>query len=463
MMQSTKNHKSLEPPQSIPAEQAVLGSILKDPNALLDVAPILNSHLHFYVPKHRIIFEAIMNLFEKNEPCDATMVAEELQRTSNLEKVGNRSYLIELIDGVASTANVTSYANIVLDKSMLRRLISSANDIVGACYEEEDEPDAILSAATEKIFAAGEKRIRKNFVNLSGRLADVFTSLNDLQQNPNTLMGLSTGYRDIDDILGGMKGGDYIVIAGRPSMGKTSLAMNIAENLAMNDDKTVGIFSLEQQTKELAMRFLCGRARVNSKRASWGKMTTEDWDRLARASAALQGKRLFIDDSPTLSTLEMRTKGRQFRMRHNADLIVIDYMQLLNYHGRTENRQQEMSNISRHIKAMAKELDIPIIAVSQLSRLLEQRSDKRPQLSDLRESGAIEQDADIIMFVYREEYYLSNLPELDKKRVAAEGKAEIIVAKHRNGPIGRAHLAFIKEYSRFEALYSRESQENMAF
>lgn len=443
----------IEPPQSIDAEMAVLGSVLKDPDALNSIVDYFNDPRVFYVPKHRIIFESILALFDKNEPCDSTTVAEDLIRRKELDKVGGRSYLIDLIDGVASTANIVSYADIVVEKAVLRQLITVSNDIIGSCYNLEDEVGAILDQAEQMMFSIAESRLRKSFIPISELLPRTFEQVEEYQEKKGQPDGIPTGYDDLDVLTAGLHEGDFVVVAGRPSMGKTAFALNIAEHIAVEEKKSVGIFSIEMSKEQLALRLLCGRARISQHRLRTGRLKDEEYQKLIMASGPLNEAEIYIDDSAMLSTLEMRAKARRLKSQHDIKLLIIDYIQMMSGSGRPENRQQEMAVISRAIKGLAKELAIPVIAISQLSRMVEMRGgDKRPQLSDLRESGAIEQDADVVMFVYRPEFYLSHLPKDDPKLQEVQGKAEILIAKQRNGPTGKVELTFVKDFVRFESL-----------
>jgi len=448
-----KSIRQIEPPQSVEAEQAILGAILKDPEAIHSIVDYFNSSENFYVPRHGLIFRGILNLYERNEPCDVTTVSEELARLNLLEKIGGRTYLIDLVQGTASTANVTSYADIVLEKSVLRQLISVSNNIIKGCYDQTDEVGELLDRAEERIFALTESRLRKGFTRVSDLLPQTFEQLEDYQETQGGLVGVPTGFSELDTITAGLHNNDFIVVAGRPSMGKTALALNIAEYVAIEKKKSVGIFSIEMSKEQLALRLLCGRARISQHKLRTGRLKDQEWSQLTLASGPLSEAEIYIDDSPMLSTLEMRAKARRLKAQHNIELLVIDYIQMMSSPGRVDNRQHEMAMISRSIKGLAKELCIPVVAVSQLSRNVEMRGgDKRPQLSDLRESGAIEQDADVVMFVYRPEFYMSHLDNDDPKRLEVKGKAEILVAKQRNGPTGKVELTFVKDYVRFENL-----------
>jgi replicative DNA helicase len=440
-----------EPPHSTEAEHDVLGAILKDPDAINAVVDFFNSEEYFYEPRHRTIFRAILNLYDRKEPTDVTTISEELTRMNELEKVGGRLYLIDLIEGVASTANISAYAEIVIEKAFLRKLINVLNSMLKDCFNMGDTVGDLLDRAEQKIFAIQEGRLREGFVSLRELLPHSFEQVENYQETKGGLAGLSTGFEALDSLTAGLHAANFVVVAGRPSMGKTALALNIAEYVAVEKKKAVGMFSIEMSKEQLALRMLCGRARISQHKLRTGRLKDKEWSRLTIASGPLSEAQIFIDDSAVLSTLEMRAKARRLKSQHDIGLLVIDYIQMMHGSGRAENRQQEMAMISRSIKGLSKELDIPVLAVSQLSRQVEMRGgDRRPQLSDLRESGAIEQDADVVMFVYRPEFYLSHLDPDDPKLVESRGRAEILVAKQRNGPTGKVELTFVKDYVRFE-------------
>ncbi|NOY89507.1 MAG: replicative DNA helicase [FCB group bacterium] len=443
--------EALQPPQSLDAEQAVLGSIIKEPEAIMHAIEIIDSSSSFYYPKHQMIYQAILNLYANSEPCDITTVANALLKENNLEKIGGRVYLVELVEAVATTANIVSYCNIVLEKAILRRLIQTSNEIIRSCYALEQPVDDLLDIAESNIFKISQARLRKGFVSIKDLMPSTFEQIENLQSNDSSLVGIKTGYEQLDNMTNGLHGGELIIIAGRPSMGKSALVMNIAENIAIDYGKGVGVFSLEMSNEALALRMLCGRSRVSQQRLRAGKLKNEEWPRLTAAGGVLSDAPIFIDDSANLTSLEMRAKARRLKAKSDVGLIIVDYIQMMHSPGRFENRQQEMASISRSLKILAKELNIPVIACSQLSRMVEQRGgEKRPQLSDLRESGAIEQDADVVIFVYRAEHYLSHLEKTDPKYIEVEGKAELILSKQRNGPTGIVPLTFIKEFARFE-------------
>lgn len=446
---------SIQPPQALDAERAVLGAILKNPEAANRVVDILQEPLDFYAPKHRIIYRTVLGLYEASEPIDITTVVSALQQSDELTKVGGRVYLVELVEDVASTANVASYANIVLERGILRRLIAASNEIVNSCYSQELPAEELLDQAESTIFRLSESRLYQGFVSVKPIVSGALETIDNMQISEGGLTGVQTGFPDLDAITLGLHKGELIIIAGRPSMGKTSLAMNIAENVATSEKnpKTVGIFSIEMSKEALVLRMLCGRARLNQQKVRRGKLSDAEWHKLPNAGNILSKAPIFIDDSATLSPLDMRAKARRLKAQHGLDLLIVDYIQLMHSSIRVENRQQEISMISRNLKSLAKELNIPVMALSQLSRAVEMRGgDKRPQLADLRESGAIEQDADVVCLLYRPEFYLSREERTDPKNDAKIGKAEIIIAKQRNGPTGSVDLAFIGEFARFATL-----------
>lgn len=442
----------LQPPQSLDAERQVLGAVLKDAEAIHRVIEVLDKDTHFYAPKHRIIFRAILDLYHRNEPCDITMVSNELLKQGKLDTIGGRVYLVDLVEDIVSIGHIDAHAQIVLEKAVVRRLIDVAGDISQKCYEGSQSVDDLLDGAEAEIFTISESRMKQGFVSIEATVNDVYRQI----ENPElATKSVSTGFTDIDRMTDGLRNGDFIVVAGRPSMGKTSLALNFAEHIALTRKKGVGIFSIEMSRDQLVTRMLCGRAGVNQQKLRSQRLSEQEKRRLVLQAGELSQARIFIDDSPMLSGLEMRAKARRLKANEDISLIIIDYIQLMHGTGRLENRQQEIAQISRSMKALAKELDTPVIAISQLSRMVEQRGgEKRPQLSDLRESGAIEQDADVVMFVYRPEFYLSHLDKTDPKYLEVEGKAEVIVAKQRNGPTGVANLSFRKELAKFGNLES---------
>lgn len=451
-----KEIEHLQPPQSGDAEQALLGSILKEEEAIHLVIGIIDSEEHFYSPRHRLIFKSILELYNRSEPCDITTVANMMAQSNQLEKAGGRVYLVELAESIASTANVQAYATIVLDKSLLRRLIETSNEISRSAYVSENPVEDLLDAAEANIFRISESRLRQGFVPLKTLVHHSFEQIERFQAGDGAMEGVMTGFGELDGLTQGMHNGDFIVIAGRPSMGKSALAVNIAESISSNDKtkKGVAIFSIEMSKEQLALRMLCGRAKISQQKLRSRHLTDAEFATLTKHGNALSHMDIFIDDSASLTSLQMRAKARRLKGQYpHLSLIIVDYIQMMHASGRSENRQQEISVISRSMKALAKELSLPVIACSQLSRMVEHRGgDKRPQLADLRESGAIEQDADVVMFVYRPEYYLNDDERRDPKNTDKLGVAEIIIAKQRNGPTGTARLAFVKEFARFENL-----------
>ena len=390
------------------------------------------------------IFEAMSALTERSQPIDLVTLKDELVRASALEAVGGAAYLGSLVDGVPRLTNVEPWSRIIKEKAVLRNLIHASNRIVQSCYEAEDDAATILDRAEQSIFQIAERRIRQGFVALKEIVKESFRTIDQLSQSKDVVTGLPTGFVDLDERTSGLQKGDLIIVAARPAMGKTSLCLNIAQNSSQRTGETVGVFSLEMSKEQLVLRMLCADARVDAHKLRTGNLGEKDWARLAKAYADLSASKIFIDDSATLTPLEMRAKCRRLKAEHGLGLVVVDYLQLVSGAGRVENRQQEIASISRSLKGLAKELECPVMALSQLSRAPEARQDRRPQLSDLRESGAIEQDADIVMFIYREEEHKPT----DENR----GIAEIIIGKQRNGPTGTVKLFFNKPLTKFDNL-----------
>jgi replicative DNA helicase len=436
-------------PHNAEAERTVLGAVLVDNSAFNSAAEILTRD-DFHREGHRRIFDAMAALAERSQPIDLVTLKDELTRGSALEAVGGAAYLASLLDGIPRIANVEQWARIIKEKAVLRNLIHASNRIVQACFEAEDEPALILDRAEKAIFDIAERRIRQGFVGIREIVKESFRTIDQLSQSKELVTGLAMGFVDIDEMTSGLQKGDLIIVAARPAMGKTSFCLNVAQHASLRSGETVGLFSLEMSKEQLVLRLLCSDARVDSHRLRTGNLQEKDWARLAKAYADLSSSRLFIDDSSTLTPLEMRAKCRRLKAEHGLGLVIVDYLQLVSAAARTENRQQEISSISRSLKGLAKELSVPVVALSQLSRAPEARTDRRPQLADLRESGALEQDADVVMFIFREEEY--------KPTEENRGIAEIIVAKQRNGPTGNRKLAFIKEFTRFENLEWRTGQ-----
>jgi replicative DNA helicase len=435
-------------PHSLDAERSVLGAILIHNEAFNHAAELVDAR-DFFRDAHRRIFERMVALSERGDAIDFITLKEELTRAGELDDVGGPAYIAALADGVPRSANVEYYARIVKEKSTLRSLIHSANKILTDAYEADQEPDVLLDEAERAIFAIAEGTIRAGFVPLRDLVQDSFTTIEKLQQHKGLVTGVPTGFIDLDEMTSGLQPSDLILVAARPSMGKTSFVLNVAQHIGTSTDMTVGFFSLEMSKEQLFMRLLTAEARIDAHRFRTGHLSEKDYGRLSHALGTLADARVFIDDTASIGVLEMRAKARRLKAEHGLHLIVVDYIQLMTGRGRFESRQQELATISRSLKGLAKELNVPIVALSQLSRAPETRSDHRPQLSDLRESGALEQDADLVMFIYRAEQYRTSEGEPDTE---AEGVAEIIVGKQRNGPTGTVKLAFVKEHTRFENL-----------
>ena len=430
------------PPQNIEAERALLGSILIDGHSIIKVIDLVEPE-DFYRKEHQLIFTAMLRLFEKGSPIDAVTVYEELGNMKVQSEAGGMEYLIDLIDTVATSAHVTQYAKAIRDKSILRNLIRTAYEIAYKCYNSDtDDVEDIVDEAESMIFKISERYIKEDFSPTSDLVRLAISKLEALSQKRDRITGIPTGYYELDSLTAGLHPSDLIIVAARPGMGKTAFALNIAANAAINEKRKVAIFSLEMSKEQLAMRLLAQTARVDYQKLRTGVLNKDDWKNIIDAAEILTEAPIFIDDTPGISVIEMRAKARRLKHEQGLDLIIVDYLQLIKGRGRSENRQQEISEISRSLKILAKELNVPVIAVSQLSRAVEARQDKRPQLSDLRESGAIEQDADLVIFIYREEVY--------KKLPNNKGVAEIIIGKQRNGPTGSIKLTFLKEFLRFE-------------
>lgn len=442
--QKAANVESLRvPPHHLEAEQSVLSGILIDSEAIGRVVEFIAAE-DFYRESHRKIFQAMISLYQKSEPTDLLMVSNELASQGQLEAVGGSSYLATLVDFLPSSAPIVSYSKVVKEKAMLRSLIQAATEIIAKGYEGSDDIDRFIDDAERIIFQVSEKKMRQSFYPVKDIVKDAFKAIESLYEKKESITGVATGFKDLDKMTCGMQPSDLIIVAGRPSMGKTAFALNIAENAACEHKTCVAVFSLEMSKEQLVQRMLCGSAKVDASKLRGGFLKESDWPKLTRAAGRLSEAPFFIDDTPALSVLEMRAKARRLKREQGLGMIVVDYLQLMRGINSGESREREISEISRGLKALAKELSVPVIALSQLNRSVESRTDKRPQLSDLRESGAIEQDADVIAFIYRDEVYNKGTPD--------RGVAEIIIGKQRNGPIGTARLAFLHEYTRFEDL-----------
>ena len=432
------------PPQNIEVEQSVLSAILIQNNTLPEVLELL-SEKDFYREAHRKIFAAMVDLFERSEPTDLITLTNVLKEQGQLESIGGASYLAELVDTVPMATNASHYAKIIREKATLRALIERAASITSRCFEDRGNVEELLDFAERSIFDISENKIRPAFHALADILTDTYKAVEDAYENKVLVTGVPTGFGSLDQKTSGLQSGDLVIIAGRPSMGKTALALNIAQNASIQTGMPIGIFSLEMSKEQLSLRMLSSEARIDSSRMRGGYLSETDLARINRAAGALYDLPLYIDDSPAISALEIRAKARRMMMEKGLGLIIIDYLQLMRGRASAERRDLEISEISRSLKALAKELNVPVVALSQLNRKVEDRSNKRPVLSDLRESGAIEQDADVIMFIYRDEVY-------NKKEGEPDRTAEINVAKQRNGPTGTVKLAFLEYCTRFEDL-----------
>ena len=436
------------PPQSIEAEQSVLGSLLLNKKAIIKIADILRAK-DFYRDTHRHIYEAMLELFEKNEAIDVLTVASRLEAKNHLGEIGGSTYLTNLVNSVPTASNVVHYAKIVQRKSLLRDLIDAAYDITQLSFEESQDIENILDQAEKNIFAVSQKSLKQYFTPIKPALAEAFERIDQLHKHEGgTLRGVPTGFKDLDNILAGLQKSDYIILAARPSIGKTTLALDIMRNVAINTKKAVGLFSLEMSSSQLVDRILCSEANIDLWKLRTGRLSDKgednDFTRIQEAMGVLSDAPIFIDDTAASTVLEIKTKARRLQSEHDLGLIVIDYIQLINPGGYQNNPVQQMTEISRSLKALARELDIPVLAISQLSRASEQREDKRPRLSDLRESGSLEQDADVVLLIFREDLAHKNS---EKKNIA-----EIMVAKHRNGPTGSVELYFDQDKVSFQNL-----------
>ena len=430
------------PPQNIEVEQSILSAILIENNTLPEVLEVV-SEKDFYRESHRKIFAAMVDLFERNEPADLITVTNILKEQGRLESVGGASYLAELVDTVPMATNAAHYAKIIREKATLRQLIERAASITTRCFEDRGDVEEVLDFAERSIFDISENKVRPAFHSLADILNDTYKAVEDAVGNKILVTGVPTGYHMLDEKTSGLQPSDLIVIAGRPSMGKTALALNIAQNASTQTGITVGIFSLEMSKEQLSLRMLSSEARIDSSRMRGGFLSESDLARINRAAGTLYDLPIYIDDSPAISALEIRAKARRMKMEKGLGLVIVDYLQLMRGRASAERRDLEISEISRSLKALAKEINIPVVALSQLNRKVEERSNKRPVLSDLRESGAIEQDADVIIFIYRDEVY-------NKKEGEADRTSEIDVAKQRNGPTGTVKLTFLDYCTRFE-------------
>ena len=439
-------------PQSLEAEQAVLGSMLISKEAVSKVLQWITTE-HFYKDAHGKIFATMISLFNENEPVDTISVIDQLKKNKEIEGVGGAYYITGLVEAVPTAANVESYAKIVLEKAVLRKLIYLAHDMSKEAYDDRQTVDDILDSAEQSIFTITQNRLKGGFKHIEPILHESFEQLDAISSKAGSVIGVPSGLIDLDEITAGFHPGDLVIIAGRPSMGKTSLALSIARNAAVDHKECIGFFSLEMADLQIAMRLLCAESKVDSHLVRTGNLPKSQWKNLSIHVGTLAEAPIYLDDSPAITVLELRAKARRLKAEHDVKLIIVDYLQLMQGPKGVESRQQEISIITRSLKSLAKDLKIPIIALSQLSRAVENRTDKRPQLSDLRESGAIEQDADVVMFLFRQWVYTRE--EEDR------GKAQVIIAKQRNGPTGTVNITFLDRFARFEnqSIYENEEEK----
>ncbi|OGX41063.1 MAG: replicative DNA helicase [Omnitrophica WOR_2 bacterium RIFCSPLOWO2_01_FULL_41_12] len=435
------------PPQNLEAEMAVLGSMLMDEDAISVAMEVLRAD-NFYKDTHRKIFEGISVLYNANKAVDLITLTDELKRSAILDEIGGASFLTSLVNSVPTAANISHYVSIVKEKSILRTLINNSTRIISSCYESDGNVSELVDNAEQLVFEVSDKKLQGSYLPLKEIIKDSIETIDKLYQKKAHVTGIPTGFIDFDTKTSGLQFSDLIVIAGRPSMGKSALAISIAEYAGVVEKIPLVIFSLEMSKEQLVQRMLCSHAKVDAHKVRTGYLSPSDWPRLTAAAGKLSEASIFIDDSPAISVMELRAKARRLKAHQDIQLIILDYLQLMRGSGNIENRQQEISDISRSLKALARELHVPVVAISQLSRAVESRTDHRPQLSDLRESGAIEQDVDVVVLILREEYYN---PTADN-----QGVAEVIIAKQRNGPVGSIKLTFVKEYTRFENLARME-------
>jgi len=437
------------PPQNAEAEEAVLGALLIDPDAIIRLAPILRPE-DFYREKHGWIYDAILVLHERREPVDFLTVCDELERRNQLDEVGGAAFISMLVNAVPTSIHAEHYSRIVERTSIRRRLLEAAGEIAVLAYQEEDDVDEVVDHAERILFGVSERRIARELVPIRQVLSEYYDRVEYLTLHRGELIGIPTGFTDIDKLLGGLQRSDMIILAARPSVGKTSLALSVAHNAAKKYGRRVAFFSLEMSNEQVVQRLISAETGINSQRLRRGEIEEDEWGRFAKATNDLAQTHFYIDDTPGISALELRTKARRLHSEVGIDLVVVDYLQLMRGDYRSENRVQEISAISRALKALARELDVPVLALSQLSRSVESRTDKRPILSDLRESGALEQDADVVIFIYRDEMYNENT---ERKNIA-----DILVSKHRNGPTGSVSLYFERDLAQFREAELRRTE-----
>ncbi|MFQ5509155.1 MAG: replicative DNA helicase [Leptospirillia bacterium] len=450
MSAETPTHKV--PPQNLEAEQCVLGAILIENDAILKAMEVMGED-DFYREAHREIFRAMMELNSRNEAIDLLTLTEYLSGVDKLEKVGGAGYVAQLTEQIPTAANIRAHGRLVRKKAVLRGLINTATEIAARSYQEPENTEELLDFAERSMFAISEQQLTADFVPVKDILKDSFAVIEKLYERQELVTGVATGFRKLDEMTAGFQPSDLIIVAGRPSMGKTALAMTMAQKVGVESGVPVAVFSLEMGKEQLLTRMLCSEARVDASKLRTGRFTKSDWPKLTTAAGRLTEAPIFIDDSAALTVYDVRARARRLMAEHGLGLVVVDYLQLMRGSSGPDSREQEISEISRGLKALAKELGVPVVALSQLSRAVESRNDKRPLLSDLRESGAIEQDADVVMFIYREEFYKNcECPEEGICECGRRGRAEVIIGKQRNGPTGTVKLAFLGKYTRFEDL-----------
>ena len=453
---SNGNNAGMKPPATPEIEASVLGAMMIEKEAVPKALELLKPE-SFYLTSHRLIYEAMQSLFESSEPIDTVTLYEELKKREQIDEVGGAVYLSQLSQNISSAANIEYHAKIILEKQILRGLITSSHEIAKAAYEGTNDAFDILDQAERKIFEITESHLTQSYQGMDRAVRDALEYIEAIHSQSQQKFSVPTGFYELDEILGGFQKSDLAIVAARPSMGKTAFALTIARNTAVDHEIPVGIFSLEMSTMQLIIRLLCAEGKLNAHLVRTGKLPHAEGVKLSKNAHKLIEAPIYVDDSPAQTVLEIRAKARRLKVEKNVGMIIIDYLQLMQGHAKAESREREISHISRSLKSLAKELNIPVIALSQLNRAVEARTDKRPQLSDLRESGSIEQDADVVIFLNRPEYYGI---EKDANGESLEGVAEIIVGKQRNGPTGSVKLAFIKEYARFENLaHARQIEE----
>jgi replicative DNA helicase len=427
-------------PHNVEAEQAVLGALLIDPDAIYKVSTFLRAD-DFYVAKHEWMYESVTSLHERGEAIDYVTLCDELERREQLAEIGGAAYITSLINATPTALNVEYYGRIVERTGTLRRLIGAAGEIAALAYEDTDNADEVVDRAEQILFGVSQRRISRDLMPIREVVSEYYDRIDYLYQHKGETIGVPTGFRQIDKLLGGLQKSDLVIVASRPGMGKTSLMLSFAQNAARKYNQRVAVFSLEMSAEQLVQRLIASEAGIDSQRLRLGNLREEEWPVFIQATGALSETMIFIDDTPSISAMQLRTKARRLYAERGLDLIIVDYLQLMQTDRHIDNRVQEISLLSRSLKGLARELNIPVVVASQLSRAVEQRNDKHPMLSDLRESGSIEQDADVVVFIYRDEYYS---PETDQPNIA-----EIIVSKHRNGPTGMVPLFFKKELAKF--------------